>query len=325
MSYIEGNTLYFESQDAEVELLNKGEYELVLRNMLRENKAITALSFPCCRINDKALTIILNIIKNNKQITSLDISDNEFTDAGILSLAKMLPLTQLTKLNVRGNYKIEPELYVTLSGVVKNSAVNELDLSRIPLSTVIARIIRHLQGSKVTNLNLSTIAMGPDVAKLCSDNLEDTSIKILDVSSNMLGDEAATHFVRAAKANKLHTLNIGYNNLSGQFVQILAEISRDSTLTSIEYDGTILLREALSAMKLSEAHNNEHNNAGQLSNAFLAGYNLRLLENANKAIFLPAEIEERIAKEATSSATQMQALFKGWKAADMAYNRKSKL
>lgn len=308
MLTIENNSVHFQKDDEQLQLLKQGRNEFLLLQFLRSNPTISQLTFYSCGLTDNDLKIILNLIKKCPHILSLNLSDNKLTDKGFGYIGQQLPHLGLHSLTLNGNIDVTNKGILDVARGVRQSSLHSLSLSRLLLRDCINDLISTLQGSNVEQLDVSTTGITEEQAFDIAMSLNKTAITVFNAESNLLKDDGTLVLIKFAK--KLRSLNISYNSMTGYALAEIAENVKDSQLTELNIAGTTLLPQALTNFTQVMAFNKTHNQPNMLSQAYLVGFTLYCMERQAQCT-LPRDVAITIANFATQSNVQSDALVLG--------------
>ncbi|MGE3319570.1 MAG: hypothetical protein AB7I18_09765 [Candidatus Berkiella sp.] len=314
LDYSSSHLLDFSEYPDWLHALKEGKNEYVLQNYLRENKHLTHLSFFSSQLSDADLRIILTIVQKCPHIQSLDLANNCFTKEGLLFLAQRLPKMKLKELDISGNYTVGLDAIHALTRAVKSSDLEILKMNRISLHGGCDSIFSDLKESKVSQLEINTAELNPlDAQDIATHLVQYEHLQSLDLSSNALGNEGVTIITREASKLNLRHLDISYNQHTSGVLATLGKQLRDTTLTTVRYDGIPLPATPFAIVHSAVLFNQQYNQTGQLALAALDGEQLKLQEN-EFGQELPPEMAETVGEHATQSNTQKRAFMQGWSA-----------
>ncbi|EFC43091.1 predicted protein [Naegleria gruberi] len=182
-----------------------------LINFLKKMKQLTLLDF-IYNIGDEGAKLISEM----KQLTSLDISENNIGVEGAKYISEM---KQLTSLNIcRNEIGVEGVKYIS-----EMKQLTSLDISYNKIGVEGAKYISEMK--QLTSLDISENNIGVEGAKYISEMKQLTS---LDINYNKIGDEGAKYI---SKMKQLTSLNIRRNEIGVEGVKYISEMKQ---LTSLD-------------------------------------------------------------------------------------------
>jgi len=194
-----------------------------------KNNSITELKLSEYTLETKDIENLANVLSNNTSLKILDLSYNKIGDIGALHLATSLRYnTTLQKLNL------------TRNDITDNGA------------TYLGNALKYNTGLQALNLTRNDITDG--VKKLAEGLFNNTSLKILDLSYNKIGDIGALHLANSLLTNtSLQSLLLGYTRIGDIGAEYLANaLSHNTSLkqlylyfTSIREKGAEILINSL--------------------------------------------------------------------------------
>jgi Ran GTPase-activating protein (RanGAP) involved in mRNA processing and transport len=166
-------------------------------------------------IRDAGAIAIADMLKVNKTITELNLSDNDIGIDGAKALAAMLE---------------------------KNNTITELCLFRNNIKDDGAKALAGMleKNNTITELNLSSNNIEIDGAKAIADALKvNKTITTLDLSYNNIGDDGAKALAEALKVNNtITTLELWFNEIGKDGAKALADMLKvNETITRLELSG----------------------------------------------------------------------------------------
>jgi Ran GTPase-activating protein (RanGAP) involved in mRNA processing and transport len=164
---------------------------------------LTSLNLSGNNITRPAILDLIRLLRQNRQITSLDLSSSRFLRNNIgEDEIKGLDLsnTNVTSLNLSGNNITRPAIIAALGGLLRqNRQITSLNLSRDGINSLDAILALRdaLRDTNVTSLNLSgnNITSPKKIAAL-RDALRNTNVTSLDLSHNDMERPSAIEDLR---------------------------------------------------------------------------------------------------------------------------------
>ncbi|KAH7054780.1 hypothetical protein BKA57DRAFT_434420 [Linnemannia elongata] len=195
------------------------------------------------RFGGKEFGMLVEAIKANSILTTLNLDHNSIGDNGAQALSEALKTNStLTTLNLYSN-KIGPNGAQALSEALKtNSTLTTLNLEDNSIGDNGAQALSEAlkSNSTLTTLNLSWNSIGDNGAQALSEALKTNStLTTLNLVSNSIGDNGAQALSEALKTNStLTTLNLEDNSIGPNGAQALSEaLKTNSTLTTLNLVG----------------------------------------------------------------------------------------
>lgn len=192
---------------------------------------------------------ISEMIKQNKGIVALDLSDNKLNHNTILSIFKaLLDNTSITKLNLRGNFLLSNVAHECADLLNQNQSLIELTLGNngIGIMGGVA-FSTHLKANfRITYLDLSSNHLGPEGSTAILEALkENTNLLTLILADNgmcSIGGKALALFLEKNKT--LTTLNISNNSIGIDNGKSMAQaLKTNKSLTALHAVGNRLFAE----------------------------------------------------------------------------------
>ncbi|KAK3827008.1 MAG: hypothetical protein J3R72DRAFT_426292 [Linnemannia gamsii] len=193
-------------------------------------------------LGEKEHRILVETLKINSTLTSLNLHKSKIGDNGVKALAEALEANStLTTLNLMSNSIGDDGAKALAEALKTNSTLTTLDLcdNMIGNDGVKALAEALKTNSTLTTLNLKANYIGDDGAKVLAEALKTNStLTTLNLMSNSIGYDGAKALAEALKTNStLTTLNLKANSIGGDGVKALAEALKiNSTLTILGYE-----------------------------------------------------------------------------------------
>ncbi|ORZ28521.1 hypothetical protein BCR41DRAFT_345458 [Lobosporangium transversale] len=228
-----------------------------LVNLLKTNTALTTLDLTDNPIFDKEVLTLSEALKTNTTLAILDLSDNSVGDKGALALSEALKInSSLTSLRL-GSNSIGDEGALALSVALKaNTALSNLDLwsNLIGNDGALALSEALKVNTSLITLGLWENSIGDEGALALSGALKvNTDLMVLDLWRNSIGDEGARVLSEALKVNNsLRTLDLSNNLIWDEGSLALSEaLKANSGLNTLDLSANSI--EGEGALALSEA------------------------------------------------------------------------
>ncbi|KAL0243286.1 hypothetical protein GEMRC1_005847 [Eukaryota sp. GEM-RC1] len=202
--------------------------------------------------------LLIEALKTNSTITSLELGSNSIGAEGAGALAESLKVNaSVTSVNLWNN-SIGAEGARALADALKvNASVTNIDLSynSIGAEGAEALTVALKVNVSVTSVNLGGNFIGDEGARTLAEALKvNTSVTSVNLKCNSIGDDGARALAEALKVNPAVTsIDLGYNLIGDDGARALAEAlkvnpsvtSVNLGYNSIEDEGTGALSEAL--------------------------------------------------------------------------------
>ncbi|KAL0242597.1 hypothetical protein GEMRC1_005160 [Eukaryota sp. GEM-RC1] len=175
--------------------------------------------------------LLIEALKTNSTITSLELSSNYIGDEGVRALAEVLKVNaSVTSVNLHYNF-IKVEGARALAEVLKlNSSVTSVNLRTNSVGDVGARALADALNvnTSVTSVNLRANSIGDEGARALAEALKvNASITSIDLRYNFIGDEGARALAEALKVNtSVTSVNLRANSIGDEGARALAEAFR---------------------------------------------------------------------------------------------------
>ena len=201
----------------------------------------SSLSFYNKQLMDEG-TVALAEVLPNTQVTSLDLSGNYIGSRGAVSLARVLPKTQITYLNLADN---RPVMYDVSDGigadgaealaeVLPNTQVKYLDLSGNRIGYKVAESLAQvLPQTQITNLNVGDNQIDDEGVMCLAKVLPQTQITNLNLGDNQIGPEGAAALAQVLPQTQITNLNLGVNQIGPEGAAALAQVLPQTKITSL--------------------------------------------------------------------------------------------
>lgn len=238
-----------------------GEVEKAFATALKVNATLTELVLEFCQLTD--IKELSEAFKVNRSIKKLNLSNNQFTNAGEVALASVLKANNVlievdlvccslsgaelaeglkvnrsvTKLNLFANSMSKAGQVVLGSALKENFSLRDLSLMRCNLTNIKEIAEGLLKNRSLTKLDLTENSFGDAGVSALADSLKlNDTLTMLDLSKCGLlgiGDLAET-----LKSNRtLKSLNVGWNIHCVAPQQLGAALKDNSGLTELDMSG----------------------------------------------------------------------------------------
>ncbi|OAQ25001.1 RNI-like protein [Linnemannia elongata AG-77] len=215
----------------------------MLVEAIKANSTLTTLDLGDNSVGDNGAQALSEALKTNSTLTTLNLLYNSIGSNGAVALSKALKTNStLTTLNL-GGYLIGDNGAQALSEALKtNSTLTTLNLLYNSIGDNGARALSEAfkTNSTLTTLNLQCNSIGDNGAQALSEALKTNStLTTLNLLYNSIGDNGARALSEAFKTNStLTTLNLQCNSIGDNGAQALSEaLKTNSTLTSLDLGG----------------------------------------------------------------------------------------
>ncbi len=257
-----------------------------LLESLCENRSLKKLNLKFNDICDHDRDVAKHIkmlLRNNQTLTHLDLSFNMIRNYDMVHIGKGLEMNKSLKfLNLRHNGGINNEadgISYLSRALVKNTSLVSLNLNDGCVRRRMSSICQALTiNNSIKALYLSASGINVGEMEMLYKSIEhNTSINILDLSSNFMDDECATYIVKLLTKNKyIRYLDIKHSSFTYHGIRNICEcIEQQYTLNHLVYDDYATLINGLSVVAYKQRINqyidrNNHNNT--LKNKILYDY-----------------------------------------------------
>ena len=179
------------------------------------------------RIDDTELLQIAELMKINKTVTTLNITNSSISDKGFKTLCDALKTnTTLTTLNLSNNKITDTQFIILIKGLQKNTTLEILNLSGNILNDndVYLKLGEFLKQNKtLTTLNLSNNNITVEQFIILIKGLQkNTTLEILNLSGNILNDNVIKEIENLLEINRtLTNIIMDEENLNTMAVEII--------------------------------------------------------------------------------------------------------
>ncbi|KAH9504786.1 hypothetical protein Btru_061954 [Bulinus truncatus] len=198
-------------------------------------------------LNDTVGHLLINPLKNNSSLTSLDLSQNEFSITGAVCIGRALVVNEsLIDLDLSWNSIRRQGAVAIANGIRVNKTLEMLDLSWNGFG---------IEGAIALQRSLSV----------------NRTLKMLDLSNNRLNDDAVRKLSFGLKKNLiLETLSLNRNPISDEVLQVILKLmERHTSLSFLSLEGIIISKRSHEIVKKLKAVNGKfilHGDIGSLNN-----------------------------------------------------------
>ncbi|AIF81938.1 hypothetical protein I862_06920 [endosymbiont of Acanthamoeba sp. UWC8] len=187
----------------EIVALGSDELQLRLKEQLNQYSGFILQD---TSFTESQLKILFEVLKENKTITSLDLSDNDLKDAEVIAIAEVLKENKtITSLNLSGNYIEEAGVIAIAEALKGNKTITSLDLgyNRIREAgwIAIAETLRKNKTLTLLNLGYNNIREAGWIA-IAEALKENKIITSLDLSDDYITDKGAIELIKLLESNK---------------------------------------------------------------------------------------------------------------------------
>ena len=226
----------------------------VIQNKIREI-GFNAVDLSNCSLTPVDCKAIVDLLKYNKDIISINLSSNAIGSLGCKEIEKLFASCnddesikvlvealkhgncKLSSLDLSNNYNITDETIKFLVEALKHSncKLSSLNLSANNITDEsIKFLVEALKHSnfKLSSLNLSYCEITDESIKILVEALKHSNCKLssLNLSANNITDESIKFLVEALKHSncKLSSLNLSANNITDESIKFLVEALKHS-------------------------------------------------------------------------------------------------
>ena len=212
----------------------------MIQELLVENTTLKALAIIRSELSPRNILSILDSLKNNESLKTLDISHNhKFGAKDAKRLANALESnTSLTTLNISGLFSGTAGINFVMNSLQKSKILARLVPSVFSAAAGIQCIVDILEKNKtLTTLDISKNNFGSRDTKIIADALKkNTTLTTLRISDSNLDAESIKHIAEVLKINiTLTTLDISNNyKLGSEGLECIADaLESNTTLTTL--------------------------------------------------------------------------------------------
>ena len=202
----------------------------IILQALKDNSQLKSLNLNNNNMSGKVVEDLADVIRNNSVLEQLCLSDNDFKLSAIVILKALKNVYKLKILNLNNN-NMTTKIVQHLANVIKNNAcLKQLFLSNNDLKTsaiVILRVLRDNSQLKILDLskNKMTGQVSEDLANVIETKL---GLEQLYLSHNDLKASAIV-ILQALKGNRhLEILDLNNNNMTGQVLKDLTNVIKNN-------------------------------------------------------------------------------------------------
>jgi Ran GTPase-activating protein (RanGAP) involved in mRNA processing and transport len=236
-----------------------------IAEFINQRSDITILRAGASTVGDVGAEAFADMLKINRTLTSIDLSENDIESKGAIALAAALKDNQkLVSLDINNN-DIGDEGVKALADMLKiNQTLTSIDLSDSDMDEEGVKALADMLeiNQKLTSINLNGNDIGDDTKalKALADMLKiNQTLTSIDLSANGIESKGAIALAATLKKNQtLTVLKINDNEMRDEGTKALAEMLKiNRTLTSIDlsenYISSIGVKELADALKVNQA------------------------------------------------------------------------
>ena len=214
----------------------------VIQNKIREI-GFNAVDLSNCSLTPVDCTAIVDSLKYNKDIISINLSSNAIGSLGCKEIQKLFASCndnesncKLSSLNLSANNLPDESIKFLVEALKhSNCKLSSLNLSANNLSDesmeFLVEALKH-SNCKLSSLNLSYNNITDESMEVLVEALKHSNCKLssLNLGYNYITDESIKFLVEALKHSncKLSSLNLGYNNITDESMEFLVEALKHS-------------------------------------------------------------------------------------------------
>ena len=188
----------------------KDDYIIALSEVVTELPRLTTVNVCDNNLTDSSMSILVQSLSNQKQITELDLSENDIDSETAEALLKLVGTMKCPlKVLKLSNADVDDEEIISfMDAFVLNNSITHLDLSH-----------NHMIDKMFTaNMNLHQVleldAHGSGGAAIASSLYVNSTLAVLDISWNKIGPFSAAHISRSLTTTAtIIELNLAYNSI----------------------------------------------------------------------------------------------------------------
>lgn len=177
-------------------------------------KNLTSLDLSSNDFNSSTLSSTLYPVLPETKVSSLDLSDNHLYSSALVSLARVMAKTEIRSLNL-GRNSIDDEGFTALGDIMEKTKLEELTIHRNKIKEKgVVAFASHLPKSRLRLLQLNFNEAGPKGAAAIADTLPQSSLEVLYLSQNGIGDEGMKALAKAIPNSKLKDIDLYDNGIT---------------------------------------------------------------------------------------------------------------
>lgn len=197
-----------------------------------------------------------DLLKMNKSLVNINLEDNNLTDTGCVYISESLEENSTIKsLRLASNYIGDIGVKRLCEALLKNNAIESLDLDSnrftITGANLLFETVNHVGNLKELHLRANDLT--PNVTPAVAKTLETSSLQVLNLRRNLLGDTGVSRIAAALvkPGCKLKKLLLSSNRIGNLGCTNLADaLVRNSTLERLDIDMNCIEDEG--AMSMAE-------------------------------------------------------------------------
>ncbi|KAL0233167.1 hypothetical protein GEMRC1_011912 [Eukaryota sp. GEM-RC1] len=215
-------------------LRHRSTISLPLIELLKANDTVTSIDLRNKSVRDEGARALADVLKVNSRVTSIDCRDNSVGDEGARALAEALKVNTAVKCIDLGSNSIGRQGARALAEALKvNPTVTSIDVWNNYIGdegvTALAEALK--VNTAVTCINLGSNSIGDEGARALAEALKlSTAVTIIDLWNNSIGDEGARALAEALKVNTTFTsVDLSDNSIGHEGARALADALKVST------------------------------------------------------------------------------------------------
>ena len=183
-------------------------------------------------LDNQGIVELVKVLPRTR-IHTLDLGDNDIDDKDIIEVAKVLPYTQIhtlwldyTKIGCKG--------VVELAKVLPQTQIHTLDLGSNSIRDAsMIELIKLLPQTQIHTLCLSGDELGDKTLTELAKVLPKTQIHTLDLGYTNIGYVALTELAKVLPKTQIHILDLGYNNIGYVALTELAKVLQQTQIHTL--------------------------------------------------------------------------------------------
>ncbi|KAL0239838.1 hypothetical protein GEMRC1_009946 [Eukaryota sp. GEM-RC1] len=183
---------------------------MAMIELLKVNSTVTSIDLVQNSLGDDGARALAEALKVNTTVTSVNLMDNSIGDEGARALAEALKVnTTVTSVNLTCN-SIEAEGARALADMLKvNTTIVSVDMCRNSIGVEGSRALSEALkvNSTITSVDLNFNSIGDEGARALADALKvNTTVTSIYLKNNSFGDEGSEALSEALKVNSTITI-----------------------------------------------------------------------------------------------------------------------
>ena len=182
---------------------------IIISDYLKVNKKIIEVNLSTSQLSNEGIKVFVQAVEDSTTLHSLDVSNNEISDDGVLFISDFLKINTLCKINLC-DYEIRDEGTKKFSEALQvNTTMQVLNMSR----------------NKITDEGANELSKAIQLNK---------TLQELNISKNWISKEGVMRIVEACTKNRtLHKLVCTHNNLAKSELAAINEYIRKENAVQI--------------------------------------------------------------------------------------------